>query len=292
MKKFFLLFLFLILLKCLSYSQQINLYGYVLDKITNQPIGSATIEILDKTTGARYITTSGSNGTWNSTITKINGERYLPVQFSLEQNYPNPFNPSTKIPFSVSKEGNATLRIFNILGQELDKKSFYLNPGYYSIDWYSKGSTSVLFYSIEMDGIKISKKMMQIEGGNGGLGTLSSLGNINNTIEISKKTLKKSLHDFKILVTRLGYLSDSSNISAENATNINFFIESVHHSLFFIDLHNDLLEATVGMNYNWDDLHTNMQTDIPRMLLGGLDAQIFVVWADPDNGGTNFIKER
>jgi membrane dipeptidase len=263
-----------------SYSQQIYLYGFILDKISGQAIPYAIVEILDITTGKRYTTQSGMNGTWTTTISRVHQEDKMPLQFALEQNYPNPFNPSTKIGFSTVKEGNVSIKVFNSLGQELDKKSFYLQPGYYSIDWYSKGSTSVLFYSIETNGTKLTKKMVQIDGGNGGLGGLSSLGNPSNN-RTADKLQKISAHDFKISASKLGYYPDSSNTTVESSDNVNFMLESVHNRSFFIDLHNDLLENTVGINYNWGDLHTTKQTDIPRMMLGGLDAQMFVVWVDP-----------
>jgi len=35
------------------------------------------------------------------------------------QNYPNPFNPETEIAFAVESTGKATLRVYNLLGQEV-----------------------------------------------------------------------------------------------------------------------------------------------------------------------------
>jgi serine protease AprX len=43
----------------------------------------------------------------------------LPSSIALEQNYPNPFNPSTRIPYDVPAPGTVTLRIYDILGQEV-----------------------------------------------------------------------------------------------------------------------------------------------------------------------------
>ncbi|MBK6766009.1 MAG: T9SS type A sorting domain-containing protein [bacterium] len=43
----------------------------------------------------------------------------LPQQFALEQNFPNPFNPSTQIRFDVAETALTTLRVYNVLGQEI-----------------------------------------------------------------------------------------------------------------------------------------------------------------------------
>jgi hypothetical protein len=43
----------------------------------------------------------------------------IPESYALHQNYPNPFNPSTTIEFALAKPGWVTLKVYNILGEEV-----------------------------------------------------------------------------------------------------------------------------------------------------------------------------
>ena len=47
------------------------------------------------------------------------GDSETPSRFALEQNYPNPFNPSTTIGFTMPAAGSATLKVYNLIGQEI-----------------------------------------------------------------------------------------------------------------------------------------------------------------------------
>ncbi len=95
--------------------------------------------------------------------TSINkSENELPDKFELEQNYPNPFNPSTTILFSIPVEGNVSLKIFNVIGQEVDELvNENLSAGSYSYQWNAQNLTSgVYFYKLVTDSFSEMKKMV------------------------------------------------------------------------------------------------------------------------------------
>ena len=52
-------------------------------------------------------------------ITDAGNENTIPIEYSIEQNYPNPFNPSTVIKYSIPEEGLVSLKIYNIIGEEV-----------------------------------------------------------------------------------------------------------------------------------------------------------------------------
>jgi hypothetical protein len=53
------------------------------------------------------------------TSVKENPSEDVPRKFDLRQNYPNPFNPETTIRFELPRQAEVTLRIFNLLGEEV-----------------------------------------------------------------------------------------------------------------------------------------------------------------------------
>jgi hypothetical protein len=86
-----------------------------------------------------------------------------PTSFSLDQNYPNPFNPSTTISFSIPSGGNVSLKIFNIIGQEVGELvNKYLPAGSYSFKWNAKEQASgIYFYKLDVSGQSpITRKMV------------------------------------------------------------------------------------------------------------------------------------
>lgn len=85
--------------------------------------------------------------------------------YSLEQNYPNPFNPATKINFSLPVRENVSLKVYDILGNEVASllNSDRLEAGSYTYDFDTKNynlSSGVYYYVIRTDKFVASKKMI------------------------------------------------------------------------------------------------------------------------------------
>lgn len=89
----------------------------------------------------------------------------LPGKFELQQNYPNPFNPSTQISFSIPQAGNVSLKVYNVLGQEVAT----LMDGFKSAQTYnvkfdaSSLSSGVYLYTLKVGEQSISKKMLLLK---------------------------------------------------------------------------------------------------------------------------------
>jgi hypothetical protein len=78
-----------------------------------------------------------------------------PDKYTLEQNYPNPFNPSTKIKFSLAADSRVTLKVFDILGQEVVTLiNGRLSAGSHDVDFKAASLNSgVYFYRIDATGV-------------------------------------------------------------------------------------------------------------------------------------------
>ncbi|MBK6505868.1 MAG: VWA domain-containing protein [Ignavibacteria bacterium] len=91
----------------------------------------------------------------------------FPGDFKLLGNYPNPFNPTTTIKFIVKNDlsGVAVIRIYNILGVEIDRLTIDLNgSGIYSVLWNAdKFSSGAYFYSVDLGGEVMFSKMLLLK---------------------------------------------------------------------------------------------------------------------------------
>ena len=86
----------------------------------------------------------------------------VPDQFALKQNFPNPFNPATKISFNIAKESFATLKVYNMQGEEVATLvNENLSVGNYTANWNAKNYASGTYiYTLIAEGVFLSNKMI------------------------------------------------------------------------------------------------------------------------------------
>ena len=93
------------------------------------------------------------------------GAEVLPLTFGLDQNYPNPFNPVTTIRFTLPSRSRVSLKLFNILGQQID----ILADGEYRAGEHKVAfnaeqfSSGIYFYRLEADGQVESRKLVLLK---------------------------------------------------------------------------------------------------------------------------------
>jgi hypothetical protein len=89
------------------------------------------------------------------------GNNFL-AEYKLEQNYPNPFNPTTIISYSVAENSFITLKVFDVLGNEISEiVNGVKEPGNYSASFdASHLSSGIYFYTLKANGYTLTKKML------------------------------------------------------------------------------------------------------------------------------------
>jgi|GEM_PF-871117 len=89
----------------------------------------------------------------------------IPQKFNLSQNFPNPFNPSTEIRYSIPNSGMVTLKVYNIIGQEVSTLVNNMQQaGNYTVSFdASHLSSGVYFYKLQSGSFTLTKKMEVIK---------------------------------------------------------------------------------------------------------------------------------
>jgi hypothetical protein len=85
--------------------------------------------------------------------------------FKLQQNYPNPFNPTTVISYQLPVSGNAAIKVYDILGNEIETLVDEYKPaGKYEVEFNeSKLANGIYFYQLQAGNFIQTKKMVLIK---------------------------------------------------------------------------------------------------------------------------------
>lgn len=100
--------------------------------------------------------------TWQTSL----GDLLLPRETMLQPNYPNPFNPTTLLPFSLSREQDVRLEIYNLLGQRI--RTLVAGPmdaGFHTLLWNGRDdggryvAAGLYFSLLETESFRQTRKM-------------------------------------------------------------------------------------------------------------------------------------
>ena len=94
-----------------------------------------------------------------------NNLEYIPDRFTLGQNFPNPFNPSTKISWQSPVDSWQTLKIYDVLGNEVATLvNEYKPAGVYEVQFdASQLSSGIYFYKLQAGNFVEIKKMVLLK---------------------------------------------------------------------------------------------------------------------------------
>jgi hypothetical protein len=109
-------------------------------------------------------------------ISKAHPETYMvPKQSALLQNYPNPFNPETWVPYSMSKAGDVTIRIYNVTGQLVRTLELgHREAGSYTVkeraaywngrnEFNERVASGIYFYHLQAGSFHATKRMVIVK---------------------------------------------------------------------------------------------------------------------------------
>lgn len=98
---------------------------------------------------------------YNSGTNSIDG----PSSYSLQQNYPNPFNPKTMINYSIKKSGFVSLKVYDVLGNEVaDLVNGNKSAGHYSVEFNASDLPSgIYFYTLVSGDFMDTRKLILLK---------------------------------------------------------------------------------------------------------------------------------
>jgi photosystem II stability/assembly factor-like uncharacterized protein len=134
--------------------------------IPNSPTTQARVRIMDEITGTIV---DSSDGFFTILGPNAVAEGGIPTSFELSQNYPNPFNPSTIIAYGLPKDAAVSLKVYNMIGQEIatlvnERQS----AGRYVVTFNTQSlpfslSSGMYFYRLQAGDVVEIRKMMLVK---------------------------------------------------------------------------------------------------------------------------------
>ncbi|GJQ61483.1 MAG: hypothetical protein SCALA702_05360 [Melioribacteraceae bacterium] len=128
-------------------------------------------KVRSKDSDGNYSYYSGKGNFRIASVTDVKPEvTVIPDEYSLSQNYPNPFNPSTNIKYALPVEGMVSVKVYNMLGQEVKTLvNEVKNAGTYNLNWNgtdnfgSSIASGVYIVRIQANDFVMSRKMVLLK---------------------------------------------------------------------------------------------------------------------------------
>ncbi len=144
--------------------------------ISSLVAGKNNVKIRFKLTSDGYLTADGwyvddilITGYQSAPVVGVNDNETKPAAYSLSQNYPNPFNPSTVISYQLAVNSKVSLKIYNLLGQEVcTLVNAHQKAGTHSVFWDGTNnhghavSSGIYFYRLKAGAFTQSRKMLLV----------------------------------------------------------------------------------------------------------------------------------
>lgn len=162
----FIILVSLLLIKVVQ-SQTLHVVGNVSTDST--PVSYASITFTDEGDPSKYFSTiTDTVGNYQlDIITSIEEDPLEPKTFELGQNYTNPFSSETEIPYKINRQSNVSIKIYNILGQEVRTFNIGLQTnGIHGIRWDGRNNfgdrvtPGIYFYQLQAGNETHVKKMI------------------------------------------------------------------------------------------------------------------------------------
>jgi len=132
-------------------------------------IGNIIVDMVKaRTVDGLVVAATHGNGIYSNTFaTSVEeGDSSLPEEFVLHQNYPNPFNPATTISFSLARDSQTSIKVFNIQGKQIaNLLNEHRKSGSHTITWDGKDqngrevASGVYYYRLETPFNTATQKM-------------------------------------------------------------------------------------------------------------------------------------
>ncbi|CAN5671739.1 hypothetical protein BH10BAC5_BH10BAC5_14750 [soil metagenome] len=155
-----------------TYNGTLSTWTFQSFDITSYAANSANVRVRFRLTSDANTTADGwyvddiKIRNYSSTSTGITyNSSLVPEKFSISQNYPNPFNPSTKINYALALNTIVKIRIYDMLGKEVQTLVDANQPaGSYTVDFNASAlSSGIYYYSISTPQFNETKKMMLVK---------------------------------------------------------------------------------------------------------------------------------